>query len=47
MDYRSISAYLRAFPEQRVKIGLDAAPSHTTIRNLIAKKGRTPIIKPQ
>jgi len=32
MDYRSISAYLRAFPEQRAKIGLDGAPSHTTIR---------------
>ena len=28
MDYRSISAYLRAFPEQRAKIGLDEAPSH-------------------
>ena len=33
MDYRSISAYLRAFPEQRVKIGLDGTPSHTAIRN--------------
>jgi len=33
MDYRSISAYLRAFPEQQIKIGLDEAPSHTTIRN--------------
>jgi len=33
MDYRSISAYLRAFPEQRVKIGLAKTPSHTSIRN--------------
>lgn len=33
MDYRSISAYLRAFPEQRAKIGLEEAPSHTAIRN--------------
>jgi hypothetical protein len=33
MDYRSISAYLRAFPEQQIKIGLDEAPSHTAIRN--------------
>jgi len=33
MDYRSISAYLRAFPEQRRKIGLDETPSHTAIRN--------------
>ena len=33
MDYRSISAYLRAFPEQRRKIGLAKTPSHTTIRN--------------
>jgi hypothetical protein len=33
MDYRSISAYLRAFPEQRAKIGLEKTPSHTTIRN--------------
>jgi hypothetical protein len=33
MDYRSISSYLRAFPEQRIKIGLDEAPSHTAIRN--------------
>ena len=33
MDYRSISAYLRAFPDQRAKIGLDEAPSHTTIRS--------------
>jgi hypothetical protein len=33
MDYRSISAYLRAFPEQRRKIGLEKTPSHTTIRN--------------
>jgi hypothetical protein len=32
MDYRSISAYLRAFPEQRVKIGLNDAPSHSAIR---------------
>jgi hypothetical protein len=32
MDYRSISAYLRAFPEQQIKIGLDEAPSHTAIR---------------
>lgn len=33
MDYRSISAYLRAFPEQRIKIGLKKVPSHTSIRN--------------
>ena len=33
MDYRSISAYLRAFPEQRAKIGLDEAPSHSAIRS--------------
>ena len=33
MDYRSISAYLRAFPEQRLKIGLAKTPSHTSIRN--------------
>jgi len=33
MDYRSISAHLRAFPEQRVKIGLEKTPSHTSIRN--------------
>ena len=33
MDYRSISAYLRAFPEQRIKIGLATMPSHTSIRN--------------
>jgi hypothetical protein len=33
MDYRSISAYLRAFPEQRIKIGLAKTPSHTPIRN--------------
>ena len=33
MDYRSISSYLRAFPGQRIKIGLDEAPSHTAIRN--------------
>jgi hypothetical protein len=33
MDYRSISAYLRAFPEQRIKIGLAKTPSHTSIRN--------------
>jgi len=33
MDYRSISAYLRAFPEQQIKIGLDEEPSHTAIRN--------------
>jgi hypothetical protein len=33
MDYRSVSAYLRAFPEQRAKIGLEKTPSHTTIRN--------------
>ena len=33
MDYRSISAYLRAFPEQRIRIGLEETPSHTTIRN--------------
>jgi hypothetical protein len=33
MDYRSISAYLRAFPERGVKVGLDEAPSHTAIRN--------------
>lgn len=32
MDYRSISAYLRAFSEQRVKIGLDEVPSHSAIR---------------
>jgi hypothetical protein len=32
MDYRSISAYLRAFPEQRIRIGLDDAPSHSAIR---------------
>src|SRR3972149_12226719 len=28
MDYRSISAYLRAFPEQRLKLGLGRVPSH-------------------
>jgi len=33
MDYRSISAYLRAFPEQRTNVGLEKTPSHTTIRN--------------
>jgi hypothetical protein len=33
MDYRSISAYLRALPEERRKIGLKRAPSHTSIRN--------------
>ena len=33
MDYRSISAYLRAFPEQRIKLGLKKTPSHTSIRN--------------
>ena len=33
MDYRSISAYLRAFPEQRIRIGLEKTPGHTTIRN--------------
>ena len=33
MDYRSISSYLRAFPEQRRNIGLNRAPSHTSIRN--------------
>jgi hypothetical protein len=33
MDYRSISAYLRALPDQRIKIGLGRVPSHTTIRN--------------
>jgi len=33
MDYRSISAYLRAFPEQRIRIGLEKTPSHTTIRS--------------
>jgi hypothetical protein len=33
MDYRSISAYLRAFPEQRIKVGLEETPSHATIRN--------------
>jgi len=33
MDYRSISAYLRALPDQRIKIGLSRVPSHTTIRN--------------
>jgi hypothetical protein len=33
MDYRSISAYLRAFPDQRAKIGLDEAPSHSAIRS--------------
>jgi hypothetical protein len=33
MDYRSISAYLRAFPEQRLKIGLAKTPSHTAIRD--------------
>ena len=33
MDYRSISAYLRAFPEQRNRIGLEETPSHTTIRS--------------
>jgi hypothetical protein len=31
MDYRSISAYLRAFPEQRIRIGLEKTPSHTVI----------------
>jgi hypothetical protein len=33
MDYRSISAYLRAFPEERIKIGLAKTPSHTAIRD--------------
>ena len=33
MDYRSISAYLRALPEERRKIGLSRAPSHTAIRH--------------
>jgi hypothetical protein len=33
IDYRSISAYLRAFPEQRLRIGLKKTPSHTSIRN--------------
>jgi len=33
MDYRSISSYLRAFPQQRRKVGLDETPSHTSIRN--------------
>ncbi len=33
MDYRSISAYLRAFPEERIKLGLKKTPSHTSIRN--------------
>jgi hypothetical protein len=33
MDYRSNSAYLRAFPEQRIKVGLEETPSHTTIRS--------------
>ena len=33
MDYRSISAYLSAFPEQRIRIGLQETPSHTTIRS--------------
>jgi len=33
MDYRSISAYLHAFPEQRIRIGLEKTPSHTTIRS--------------
>jgi hypothetical protein len=33
MDYRSISAYLRAFPEQRIRVGLEKTPSHATIRN--------------
>jgi len=33
MDYRSISAYLRAFPKQCIRIGLEKTPSHATIRN--------------
>ena len=33
IDYRSISAYLRAFPEQRIRVGLEKTPSHLTIRN--------------
>jgi len=33
MDYRSISAYLHAFPEQRLRIGLEKTPSHATIRS--------------
>ena len=32
MDCRNIRAYLRAFPEQRAKIGLKEAPSHRAVR---------------
>lgn len=41
MDYRSISAYLRAFPEQRIRIGLEKTPSHTTTRSHIIRLPET------
>jgi len=41
IDYRSISVYLRVFREQRARVGLESAPSHTTIRNMEAKHGET------
>ena len=46
MDYRSINAYLRAFPEQRIKVGLEETPSHTTIRNHMALVVKADVSKP-
>jgi hypothetical protein len=34
MDYRSVSAYLHAFPEQRSRIGLEKTPSHTPMKRV-------------
>lgn len=37
MDYRSISSYLKANPDQLKLVGLDRAPSHTAIRNALSR----------
>jgi len=37
MDYRSISSYLKANPDQLKLVGLDRAPSHTVIREAFLK----------
>lgn len=37
MDYRSISSYLKANPDQLKLVELDKAPSHTAIRNALSR----------
>ncbi|MEM3734895.1 MAG: hypothetical protein QW158_08135 [Nitrososphaerales archaeon] len=37
MDYRSISSYLKANPDQLKLVELDKAPGHTAIRNALSR----------